>query len=107
MKQLTRKDEMVLLAILRMGENAYLVPMRDLLNNSTGKKWSIGNVFVSLEKLEEYGMINANFGEPTSKRGGKAIKFYTVTKEGINALKSIKTIQDEMWNGLYATVFNE
>ncbi|MFC1476842.1 hypothetical protein ACFL6L_00070 [candidate division KSB1 bacterium] len=106
MKYLTRKDELMLLAILRLDNNAYLVSLRGLLHKTTGKKWSIGNVFVSLEKLEKLGYIRSTIGEPTAKRGGKAIKFYTVTNSGIKALKDTKTIQDEMWSGLQDTVFN-
>ncbi|MFC1476848.1 PadR family transcriptional regulator [candidate division KSB1 bacterium] len=106
MKYLTRKDELMLLAVLRLDNNAYLVSLRDLLNKSTRKKWSIGNIFVSLEKLEEFGYIQSTIGEPTAKRGGKAIKFYTVTGDGLNALKVAKSIQDEMWDGLHDVIFN-
>ena len=79
MKYLTRKDELMLLAILKLGDNAYLVKLREYLNKNTDKKWSIGNVFVTLERLEELGYISPHVGEPTSKRGGKAIKYYYVT----------------------------
>ena len=105
MKYLTRKDELLLLSILRLGVEASLVKLREYLNNSTNKNWSIGNVFVSLDKLEDLGYIRPNLGEPTSRRGGKAVKFYTVTDAGLKALKETKEMQDGMWEGLHEAVF--
>ena len=107
MKMLTRKDEMVLLAILRLGEDASLVHLRQLLIQETDRPWSVGNVFVSLEKLERTGSIHSVLGQPTSKRGGKAVKCYRVTRQGLDELRQAKAIQDGLWDGLYESVFNE
>jgi len=106
MEYLTRKDELMMLAILRLGDEAYLVRLREYLNENTDKKWSVGNVFVTLERLESLGYISPRIGEPTSKRGGKAIKFYSITKSGIKSLKVTKNLQDNMWEGLQDMVFN-
>ncbi len=103
---ITRNDEMILLAILKLGEGAYLVSIRDYLNESTRQKWSIGNLFVAFEKLESTGYITADIGKPSSKRGGKAKKFYSVTKFGIQALKTVKSVQDGLWNDMYDYVFS-
>ena len=107
MKGLTRKDELMLLAVLQLGEEASLVKLRELLIEKTGRQWSIGNVFVSLDKLEEAGFIKATLGEPSGKRGGRAVKFYRVTKGGLKALRQAKELQDGMWAGVYDLVFNE
>lgn len=107
MKTLTRKDELMLLAILRLGNEASLVKLREYLIQKTAKPWSIGNVFVSLDKLEELGYATPRLGEPSAKRGGKAIKFYHVTTDGLKALREVKAVQDGMWEGLYEVVFNE
>ena len=106
MKILTLNDELVLLAILKLGENAYIVKLREYLNENTDKKWSVGNVFILLEKLEEFGYVKWRMGEPTAKRGGKAIKFYSVSKAGIEALKAKKNMVDEMWHGLTDIIFD-
>ena len=105
MKYLTRKDELMLLAILKLSDNAYLVTLREFLNHNTDKKWSIGHVFVTLEKLEELGYIAPYIGEPSPKRGGKGIKYYKVTETGIEALKVTKTMQDNLWDSVYDPVF--
>ena len=105
MKYLTRREELMLLSILRLKDNAYLVTLRELLNENTDKKWSIGNVFDSLDKLEEAGYISPRIGEPSAKRGGKTVKYYSVTKLGIEALKTTRSVQDAMWEGLYDIVY--
>jgi DNA-binding PadR family transcriptional regulator len=107
MKILTRKDEMVLLAILRLGDEASLVAMRELLIQETGQQWSVGNVFVSLEKLERAGSIRSRLGEPTGKRGGRAVKYYDVTAQGLAELRQTKEIQDGLWVGVHESVFNK
>jgi len=105
MKFLTRKDELMLLSVLRLENDASLIKLREFLIDSTHRSWSIGNVFVSLEKLEQLGYIAPELGEPTAKRGGKAVKFYRVTHEGLKALRMTKEIQDGMWEGLHEAVF--
>ena len=107
MKYLTRNDEIILLAILRLKDLASLLNLRDNLNQKSRKKWSIGNLFVSLEKLEEFGLITSQVGKPTQKQGGKGIKFFMVSKLGIKALREIKTVQEEIWDGLTELVFNK
>lgn len=104
---ITRNDEMILLSIFRLGDKAYLVTLLDLLNSTTKKKWTIGNLFVALDKLEENGYISSVLSEPTKKKGGKAIKYYLVTEKGVTALKTVKTSQDTLWNGLYETIFSK
>ncbi|MCK5148286.1 PadR family transcriptional regulator [bacterium] len=100
MKLLTRKDEMMLLAILRLDEEAALISLRELLNAQTGKSWSVGNVFVSLEKLENLTYIHSSLGAPSAKRGGRAVKFYKVTPVGLKALKDARLMQENLWDGL-------
>ncbi len=103
---ITRNEEMILLTIIRLKDNAYLVTILDLLNERTKKSWTIGNLFVSLEKLEQTGNIYSTVSNPTGKRGGKAIKYYSVSKRGITALKTIRSAQDDLWDGLYDSVFS-
>ncbi|MFC1725284.1 hypothetical protein ACFL4T_06630 [candidate division KSB1 bacterium] len=104
---ITRNDEMILLSIFRLGDNAYLVTILDLLNRATKKKWTIGNLFVALEKLEETDYISSILSEPVKKKGGKAIKFYTVTEKGVTALKTVRSSQEKLWDGLYEMIFSK
>ena len=105
MDYLTRKDELMILSILKLGDEASLNMIRDHLNTNTDRKWSIGNVFVSLERLENLGYVHPKLGEPTGKRGGKAVKYYHVSKAGMHVLKETRKMQDGLWEGLYDVVF--
>ena len=100
MKYLTRKEELILLAVFRLKEGAYLVSIRKYLNKNTDRKWSVGNVYVPLDRMEKAGYLESYIGEPTEKRGGKAIKYYRLTKVGVAALEEIKKVNDVMWQGL-------
>ena len=100
MKYLTRKEELILLAVFRLKEGAYLVSIRKYLNKNTDRKWSVGNVYVPLDRMEKAGYLESYIGEPTVKRGGKAIKYYRLTKVGVAALEEIKKVNDVMWQGL-------
>ncbi|MFC1726697.1 PadR family transcriptional regulator [candidate division KSB1 bacterium] len=97
MKILTRHEEHVLLTILHLGDNAYLVTIREHLKELTGKDQSFGTLYVLLRRLEKAGYINHRVGEATAKRGGKAIKYYTVTEYGIETLTEIQKVQVSMW----------
>ncbi|MFC1555784.1 hypothetical protein ACFL67_01745 [candidate division KSB1 bacterium] len=104
---ITRNDEMILLSIFRLKDNAYLVTLLDILNSKTEKKWTIGNLFVALEKLETTGYITSRMSDPQKKPGGRAIKYFTVTKLGLEALKVVRSVQDDLWDGLYDTIISE
>ncbi|MCK5149192.1 PadR family transcriptional regulator [bacterium] len=107
MKYLTRKEELVLLAIFRMESHAYLVNIREYLNRHTNKKWTIGNVYVPLNRMSKIGFLESSIGEPNAKRGGKAIKYYRLTQLGYDALLEIKKVNDVMWDGFDTMAFEE
>ena len=97
---LTRKEELILLTVFRLKDSAYLVSIREHLNRNTERKWSVGNVYVPLDRMEKAGYLESYIGEPTEKRGGKAIKYYRLTDVGLEALAEIKKVNDVMWEGL-------
>jgi len=97
---LTRAEELILLAVWRLGEAAYSVKLRDLLKTLTGKSWSFGAVYMPLERLEKRGLIVSTMADPTAERGGRAKRIYTLTALGHKALADIRRIQDAAWEGL-------
>jgi DNA-binding PadR family transcriptional regulator len=97
---LTRKEELILLAVHKLGDSASLVRIREILNVSTGHEWTVGNVYVPLDRMTKLGYLESRVGEPTSRRGGKAVKYYTLTRQGKEALAELKRIHDTMWNGV-------
>ena len=97
MKGLTRKEEMVMLSILNLGENAYLIAIQDYLSRVTGKKILLTSAHLPLSRLEKIGYIASEFGEATAVRGGRRKKIYHLTKTGMEALHEHKRISDELW----------
>ena len=100
MKYLTRQEELVLLSVFRLKENAYLISIQDHLNHFTDKNWSISSIYIPLSRLEKRGYLKTSIGEVTEKRGGKAIKYYRVTRAGIKALAELEAINKIMWRGV-------
>ena len=97
MQLLSKQEEMFLLAIFRIKDGAYLVNIREHLIRHAGKDWAFGSVYISLEKLRKKGYVRIRVGEPSAARGGKAIKYYELTEEGIRILLETKRLQDAMW----------
>ena len=100
MKLMSRPEELFLLAIWRLQDNAYAVTIRDTVNTLTGKSWSFGATFVTLERLVKKRYLLSYLSEPTQKRGGRAKRMYRLTREGIKALLDIRKLQENMWDDI-------
>lgn len=104
---LTRKEELILLAVHKLGESASLVRVREILNVSTGREWTVGNVYVPLGRMTKLGYLKTRVGKPTSRRGGKAVKYYALSRQGREALAELKRVHDTMWNGIVDAAFEK
>lgn len=96
-RNLTRKEETVLLSILNLGQDAYLIAIVDHLSKITGKNVSVTSVYFPLNRLEKMGLITSAFGEATSVRGGRRKKIYQITRRGFVLLDEYKRISDLLW----------
>ena len=67
---------MVLLAVIRLGDNAYGVPISRELERCTGREAGFGSVYAALDRLEEKGLLVSKLGEPTASRGGRAKRYF-------------------------------
>jgi DNA-binding PadR family transcriptional regulator len=97
-KSLTRKEELIMLSILNLKENAYLVAIQDHLSEVTDKKILLTSVHLPLSRLEKLGFIESEFGEATAVRGGRRKKIYRITPKGLKELNEYKRISDELWD---------
>ena len=97
MKFLTRREELILLSIGNLGDDAYLVSIREHLSDVMKKKWSISTIHIPLRRLEKAGYIDAHFGPATAVRGGRRKKIYRLTLKGMEALKDYKKVNDVLW----------
>jgi len=97
MNLLSRSEEIILLAVWQLQDNAYGVTIRNLVSEATGYPWSIGAVYAPLYRLERKGLVRMVPGEPTPERGGRSKIYYTLMLEGKKALLRIKRVHDVLW----------
>jgi PadR family transcriptional regulator PadR len=97
MGMLSRTDEMMLLAVWRLGDNAYGVTIAEILTRTSGNKWVLGAVYVPLERLEKKGYLSSCYGKATKKRGGRRKRLYKLTKGGLDVLIKTKVQEQSIW----------
>ena len=100
MKLLSRAEEILLLTILKLGEFAYGVNIREQIFKDSGDQWSFASIYTPLDKLTCKNYVVKVKGDPTAERGGKSKYFYRVTETGVEALKEIQEAQKKFWNGV-------
>jgi PadR family transcriptional regulator PadR len=100
MKLLSRSEEIVLLTVWQLQEEAYCVPIREHLMNISRKKWSFGSIYTPLDRLEKRGFLESYTTEPIKERGGRSKRIYRVTKKGKEALMEIRSIQEMLWEAV-------
>jgi PadR family transcriptional regulator len=103
---LSRNEEIVLIAIHRLEENAYGVSIRDLVSDLTGQDWTFGAIYVPLDKLTRKGFVHKTSSEPTARQGGRSKCMYTLSKDGKGALAEIRRVQNRLWDGISEKVFD-
>jgi len=100
MKILSRAEELVLLSVWRLQEKAYGVTIRKHIIETTKQEWSIGAIYVPLDRLTKWGYLESIEGEPTAERGGRRKRYYKLTDLGLEALEHLKQVQENMWSSL-------
>lgn len=100
MKLLSRTEEFILLAVLFLKDEAYSVKIRRRLNEVTGKTWSYGALFISLEQLVKKGYLLSSLTDPLPERGGRSKRIYSITPYGQKALNEIKRMERIMWDSI-------
>jgi PadR family transcriptional regulator, regulatory protein PadR len=83
-------EQLVLLAVLRLGDDAYAVPIRRIIEEAAARSVSRGALYTTLERLEAKGLLASRMGEPTAERGGRARRYHSVTPAGLRALRAAR-----------------
>jgi PadR family transcriptional regulator PadR len=91
---------LVLLALLRQGDDAYGVPIAHAIEQSTGKRVILASVYNTLERLEQKGLIRSSVGEPTAERGGRAKRYFSITAAGLREVRAAKKALTMLWKGI-------
>jgi PadR family transcriptional regulator len=91
---------MVLLAVVRVGEEAYGVTIARTMQEKTGREVFLGSVYAALARLEAKGLVASSMGDATAERGGKAKKYFRVTAKGVKDVRETQRTLVKLWRGL-------
>src|SRR5687768_7601044 len=93
-------EQVVLLSALRLGDTGYGVSIKDEIHKATKRDLTLGTIHKTLVRLEEKGLLESRLGESTPQRGGRAKRHYSVTPEGLKALRASMRALRRMAEGL-------
>lgn len=93
-------EHILLLTLVRLGDNAYGMSVRTSIHELIKRDISIGAIYTTLERLQNKGYVESRLGEATAKRGGRAKKYFTVTGKGRAVLREARTNLETLWQGI-------
>jgi DNA-binding PadR family transcriptional regulator len=99
-EQLGEFEHLVLLAVARLGQDAYGVPIVDELERQTGRRVSRASVYVALKRLEAKALIQSTLGDPTPERGGRAKRYFQISPLAERRLIEAREALMKMWANL-------
>ena len=107
MKELSKAEEMVMLAIWRIGGNAYGVSIRRQIKEDTGKDYTYGTLYGLLRQLVFKWFVQKRLGEPSPEKGGRRKTYFDLTREGKQALKESISLHRRLWRDLDEWSFDQ
>lgn len=93
-------EQIVLLAILRLGDQAYAIPVRQEIEERTGRSVARGALYTALERLESKKCLRSRMSDPLPERGGRSRRYFTVTPTGLAAVRASRRSLMNLWQGL-------
>jgi PadR family transcriptional regulator, regulatory protein PadR len=97
---LTDYELMIMLAILRLRNNCYGVTIARELEDTAGRPTTLGAVYLALDRLERHRLVASELGEATAQRGGRAKKYFRVTRKGLQAVRATQRAFIALWTGI-------
>jgi PadR family transcriptional regulator len=91
---------MLLLTLIHLGDDAYGVPLSKELALQRGRDVSVGSVYAALDRLELKGLVASNLGDSTPERGGRAKRYFRVTRQGIRSVHETRKVLTKLWKSL-------
>jgi PadR family transcriptional regulator PadR len=107
MQELSKAEEIVLLAIWRIGQNAYGVTIRKKIERDSGKNYTYGTLYGLLRQLAFKGFIRKRLGDPAPKKGGRRKTYFDLTQEGRQALKEAIQLHHRVWKDIDEWSFDQ
>ena len=91
---------MVLLALMRLGDDAYGVTIAEELEQQTGREVVIASVYATLERLQDRGLVSSSLGDATPERGGRAKRYFRISRAGLGEVRDARRSLISLWRGL-------
>ena len=93
-------EQLLLLALVRLGDDTYGVPIREEIEARTGRLVSPGAIYTALDRLETRGLVRSRLGDASAERGGKRKRLYRLTARGAGAIAQAHSTMAQMAQGL-------
>jgi PadR family transcriptional regulator PadR len=90
---------LVLFALVGLDDEAYGVPIAKAIEESSGREVAVGSVYITLDRLEDKGLVRSHVGEPTAVRGGRAKTYFQITSQGLRAVRHAQRTLIKLWQG--------
>ncbi|MFC2157990.1 PadR family transcriptional regulator [Acidobacteriota bacterium] len=100
MNYLSRIEEILLLAILKLGENAYGMAISEQVEKDTGVEWMPGAIYAPLNRLKKNSLVKTFKSDSAAERGGRPRIYYRLTSLGEKQLMSIQEVSRSLWKGV-------
>jgi PadR family transcriptional regulator PadR len=97
---LTDFELMVMVAVLRVRDDAYGVPIAREIEQTTGRSVTHAAVYLALDRLRHNGLVTCRLGDPTPQRGGRAKKLFSITPSGLRAIRRTQRAFMALWKGI-------
>lgn len=107
MKLLTRMEEIILVSIWRLGDNAYGITIREAVARVTSEEWPLGAMYPYLSRLHKCGYVRTRTGPSSPERGGRHKVLYSLTDTGKEALAEVHRIGQRTWDGILVSAFRK
>jgi PadR family transcriptional regulator PadR len=93
-------EQIVLIAVLRLGDQAYAIPVREEIEARTGRTVARGALYTALDRLESKRCLRSRMSDPLPERGGRSRRYYSVTPAGVAAIRASRESLLKLWQGL-------
>ena len=93
-------DLLLLLALMRLGDDAYGVTIAQELEEQTGREVIVASVYATLDRLQQRGLVASSLGDSTPERGGRAKRYFRITGSGIREVRDARRSLMNLWRGL-------
>ena len=104
---LTRNEEILLLSVWRLRDEAYGVRIKEHIREETDRDWNYGTLYCTLDQLARKGFLSKREGTPSRRRGGRRKIYYALTPRGIEALRAAHELQQSLWRGVTPLALGE